>query len=77
MVGSRSKGGSYEDSDGINEQTYEAGYQRGLDHAERKLKGQIAFLLKEREGFVEDIRQLQEEVAHLRRVTSDTGAIAP
>jgi len=74
MASGGSKSGPHEDSDGL---TYEQGYERGLAHAERKLKGQIAFLLKEREGFVEDIRQLQEEVAHLRRTTSDTGVIAP
>lgn len=75
MASDGRKSGSHEDSDGLT--PYESGYVRGKKQAERRLQSQVDFLLKEREEFVEKIRDLEGEVAHLRRTTSDTGAIAP
>ena len=64
----------------VIESEYDRGYERGYEKAAYRLRGQLDFLMKEREGFIEQIRELQEEIVHLRRsigVTEPNQSIAP
>lgn len=84
MASGGRESGSHEDGDGVTptfeeNSTFEQGYQEGVRRTQKRMKGQIDFLLRERDKFVEDIRGLEEEIRHLRRAGADshTGTIAP
>jgi predicted RNase H-like nuclease len=69
MASASTSGKAYEDDSGLT--AYEKGYVEGRQATQKHMKGQIDFFLREREEFLERIRELEAEIQHLRRTTGE------